>query len=388
MKVTQIKNFPISDEDGRVYYIVKVETDAGIYGLGEVVIRNWGGAIGKAIEHLSEIVIGEDPFSTEKLWQYMFRGGFFPADKVYSCAISAIDIALWDIKAKALEMPLYKLLGGPVRDKVICYPHTQGDTVADLLDNCKRHIEDGWKFVRWHQPETGPSSVYVNNMNTLEPIDSVRLAEEQIATIREAIGPDIQICFDMHTRLDTAHAVALCKAVEPYRPFFMEDPLRSENPASYRTLARHVSLPIAAGEQWATKWPFREVIEEELINYARIDLCIVGGITEALKITHWAETHYIDIVPHNPLGPVSAAACVALCMASTNVGVQEMPRRPGSYATDLFPKQIEWEGGYAWCPDEPGMGVDFNEELALNSIVDPTGWPPQLRRNDGSFTNW
>ena len=388
MKVTQIKNFPISDEDGRVYYIVKVETDAGIYGLGEVGIRNWGGAIGKAIEHLSEIVIGEDPFSTEKLWQYMFRGGFFPADKVYSCAISAIDIALWDIKAKALEMPLYKLLGGPVRDKVICYPHTQGDTVADLLDNCKRHIEDGWKFVRWHQPETGPSSVYVNNMNTLEPIDSVRLAEEQIAAIREAIGPDIQICFDMHTRLDTAHAVALCKAVEPYRPFFMEDPLRSENPASYRTLARHVSLPIAAGEQWATKWPFREVIEEELINYARIDLCIVGGITEALKITHWAETHYIDIVPHNPLGPVSAAACVALCMASTNVGVQEMPRRPGSYATDLFPKQIEWEGGYAWCPDEPGMGVDFNEELALNSIVDPTGWPPQLRRNDGSFTNW
>ena len=388
MKVTQIKNFPIADEDGRVYYIVKVETDSGIYGLGEVGIRNWGGAIGKAIEHLAEIVIGEDPFSTEKLWQYMFRGGFFPADKVYSCAISAIDIALWDIKAKALEMPLYKLLGGPVRDKVICYPHTQGDTVADLLDNCKRHIEDGWKFVRWHQPETGPSSVYVNNMNTLEPIDSVRLAEEQIATIREAIGPDIQICFDMHTRLDTAHAVALCKAVEPYRPFFMEDPLRSENPASYRTLARHVSLPIAAGEQWATKWPFREVIEEELINYARIDLCIVGGITEALKITHWAETHYIDIVPHNPLGPVSAAACVALCMASTNVGVQEMPRRPGSYATDLFPKQIEWEGGYAWCPDEPGMGVDFNEELALNSIVDPTGWPPQLRRNDGSFTNW
>ena len=388
MKVTQIKNFPISDEDGRVYYIVKVETDVGIYGLGEVGIPNWGGAIGKAIEHLSEIVIGEDPFSTEKLWQYMFRGGFFPADKVYSCAISAIDIALWDIKAKALEMPLYKLLGGPVRDKVICYPHTQGETMANLLDNCKRHIQDGWKFVRWHQPETGPSSVYVDNMNILEPIDSVRLAEEQIATIREAIGPDIQICFDMHTRLDTAHAVALCKAVEPYRPFFMEDPLRSENPASYRTLARHVSLPIAAGEQWSTKWPFREVIEEELINYARIDLCIVGGITEALKITHWAETHYIDIVPHNPLGPVSAAACVALCMASTNVGVQEMPRRPGSYATDLFPKQIEWEGGYAWCPDEPGMGVDFNEELALNSIVDPTGWPPQLRRNDGSFTNW
>ena len=388
MKVTQIKNFPIADEDGRVYYIVKVETDSGIYGLGEVGIRNWGGAIGKAVEHLSQVVIGEDPFSTEKMWQQMFRGGFFPADKVYSCAISAIDIGLWDIKAKALDMPLYKLLGGPVRDKVICYPHTQGDTMSELLENCKRHIDAGWKFVRWHQPETGPSAVYVDNLNTLEPVESIRIAEQQIATIREAVGPDIQICFDVHTRLDTAHAVALCKAVEPYRPFFIEDPLRSENPSSYRTLARHTSLPIAAGEQWATKWPFREVIEEELVNYARKDLCIVGGITEALKITHWAETHYIDIVPHNPLGPVSAAACVALCMASTNVGVQEMPRRPGSYATDLFPKQIEWEDGYAWCPDEPGMGVDFNEELALDRIVDPTGWPPQLRRNDGSFTNW
>ena len=149
-----------------------------------------------------------------------------------------------------------------------------------------------------------------------------------------------------------------------------------------------MSLPIAAGEQWATKWPFREVIEEELINYARIDLCIVGGLTEALKITHWCETHYIDIVPHNPLGPVSAAACVALCMASTNVGVQEMPRRPGSFATDLFPQQIEWEEGYAFNPGRPGLGVDFDEAVAATRQVSARAWPPLLRRNDGAFTNW
>jgi galactonate dehydratase len=151
MKVTQIKNFPIADEDGRVYYIVKVETDSGIYGLGEVGIRNWGGAIGKAVEHLSQVVIGEDPFSTEKMWQQMFRGGFFPADKVYSCAISAIDIGLWDIKAKALDMPLYKLLGGPVRDKVICYPHTQGDTMSELLENCKSHVDANEQISTRHQ---------------------------------------------------------------------------------------------------------------------------------------------------------------------------------------------------------------------------------------------
>ena len=137
-----------------------------------------------------------------------------------------------------------------------------------------------------------------------------------------------------------------------------------------------------------SKWPFREVIENETIDYARIDLCIVGGITEALKITHWAETHYIDIVPHNPLGPVSAAACVNLCMATTNVGVQEMPQQPGTFANDLFPKQIEWEDGYAWVPDAPGLGVDFDESVAEANRADPRGWVSQLRRNDGAFTNW
>jgi galactonate dehydratase len=311
----------------------------------------------------------------------MFRGSFFPADKVYTCAISAIDIALWDIKGKALGLPVYKLLGGPVRDKVICYPHNQGRTNEELVENCLRTTQEGWKFVRWGQPITGAK-------RQLEPVKSIRMAEKQMALVREAVGPDIEICFDVHTRLDTAHAIALCKSLEPYKPFFIEDPLRSENPGSYRTLARHVSLPIAAGEQWASKWAFREVIEEELMNYARIDLCIAGGLTEALKITHWCETHYIDIAPHNPLGPVSAAACVALCMASTNVGVQEMPRRPGSFAKDLFPKQIKWEEGFAYAPNMPGLGVDFDEELAEKRRVTPTGWPPFLQREDGAFTNW
>ena len=388
MKVTNIKSYSVADGDGRPYFIVKVETDEGIYGLGEVGISFWGEAIAKAIDHLAEMVVGEDPFCTEKLWQHMFRGGFFPADKVYCCAISAIDIALWDIKGKALNMPTYKLLGGPVRDKVVCYPHAQGRTNEELVENSVSFVEEGWKFVRWGQPETGGTFEYQGGEGRLEPVESMRIAEQQMAMVREAVGPDIQLCFDVHTRLDTAHVVAMCKTLEPYRPFFIEDPLRSENPASYRTLARHVSLPIAAGEQWATKWPFREVIEEELINYARIDLCIVGGLTEALKITHWCETHYIDIVPHNPLGPVSAAACVALCMASTNVGVQEMPRRPGSFATDLFPQQIEWEEGYAFNPGRPGLGVDFDEAVAETRQVSARGWPPQLRRNDGAFTNW
>ena len=375
MKVTQIRSFSVRDEGGRDYMIVRVDTDAGHHGLGEVGIRNWGRAIGSAIDHLSELVIGADPWETERLWQEMFRSGFFPADKVYTCAISAIDIALWDIKGKSVDMPTYKLLGGPVRNKVVSYPHTQGKTIDELVANSVAAVEAGWKFVRWGQPETG-GGFEASGISTLEPVESMKIAVEQMGRVREAVGWDIQMTFDVHTRLDTAHVVQMCKDLEEFKPFFIEDPLRSENQGSYRNLRRQVNLPIAAGEQWASKWPFREVIEEDLIDYARIDLCIVGGITEALKITHWAETHYIDIVPHNPLGPVSAAACVSLCMASTNVGVQEMPRRPGSYATELFPKQIEWADGYSWCPDAPGLGVEFDIDAAERAWVDPHGWPP------------
>jgi len=387
MKVTAIKRFCFWDSEKRKYFIVKVETDRGIAGLGEVGIPHWGGAIDQAIEHLSEIVIGADPLATEKLWQAMFRTGFFPADKVYSCALSAIDIALWDIKAKMFDVPLYKLLGGPVRDKVACYPHIQGVGVSSLVNNALEAVDRGWKFLRWHLPsafEAGESTDH----HLIDPRRSISHMVEQIAAVREAVGDEIELCIDAHTRLDTANAIELCQQLKPFRPFFIEDPLRSENPQSYQTLSRHTSLPIAAGEQWASKWEFRQVVEEELINYARIDLCIVGGITEAQKITHWCETHYIDIVPHNPLGPVSAAAGVALCMSATNVGVQEMPAAPGTYANDLFPKQIQWSDGYARCNEEPGLGVVLNEEAALSNRAPLNTQPPILRRPDGSINNW
>ena len=388
IKVTGIKSFCVADSDGRPYFIVKVETDQGIYGLGEVGIYRWGTAIQEAINHLSDVVIGQDPYETERLWQRMFRGGFFPADRVYSCAISAIDTALWDIKGKALGLPVYKLLGGPVRNKVVCYPHSQGRTNDELVENCVKAVDEGWKFVRWGQPETGGELEYRGNHGRLEPVKSIKLAEKQMSLVREAIGPEIQICFDVHTRIDTAHSIKLCRALEKYDPFFIEDPIRSENPASYNTLKRHVSVPIAAGEQWASKWHFREVIEKELIDYARIDVCIVGGLTEASKITHWCETHFIDIAPHNPLGPVSTAACAALCMASSNVGALEITQTPGSCDTELFPVQVESVGGFIIPREVPGLGVDIDAELAEERRVESPGFPPILYRPDGSFTNF
>ena len=189
MKITQIRSFSVQDEDGRGYMIVRVDTDAGHHGLGEVGIRNWGRAINEAIEHLSEFVIGADPWSTEKLWQEMFRSGFFPADKVYTCAISAIDIALWDIKGKSIDKPVYRLLGGPVRNKVVCYPHVQGSEIPDVVESAKGLVGQGWKFLRWHNLETSP---YSPDMNTVfDPLASARKTIESFAAVRDAVSAEI-----------------------------------------------------------------------------------------------------------------------------------------------------------------------------------------------------
>ena len=380
MKITGVKTFPIT-AGGRGFHFVKVETDEGIYGIGESGINSAGLAVDEGAKHLGRMITGEDPLAHERLWQMMFRGGFFPGDRIMCSAISAIDIALWDIKGKALGLPVYRLLGGPVRDKVVCYHHTQNPdgNVEGLVKNAIKDKEDGWKYLRWHVFETEP--------DMFEPAESVRFAVEQVKAVREAVGDEMELCLDVHTRLDTPMVIRLCQELEPYKPFFIEDPLRSENPGSYRTLARHVSLPIAAGEQWASKWQFREVIEEELINYARIDLCIVGGLTEALKVTHWCETHYIDIVPHNPLGPVSTAVCNHLCLASTNVGVQEMTVAPGTHLPDVFPVQMPFERGYMLQPEAPGLGLEFDEDAANEYSFEPR-FTPEFRRRDGSFTNW
>ncbi|MDP3063636.1 MAG: galactonate dehydratase [Chloroflexota bacterium] len=376
MRITKVKSFPMYAD--RQYMFVKVETDEGIYGIGEagITFREW--AIEGAVRHLESLLVGQDPFRTEYLWQKMARVAFFPADKIICAAISAIDIALWDIKGKALNQPLYNLLGGLCRDKVVCYPHNRGETLAELLASCRKTVSEGWRFARWGLASEG---------DVLEPSAAVRRGVAEMEAVRDTVGPEIEICYDVHTRLDTPDAIRFCRDVEQFKPFFIEDPLRSENENSYGTLARHVSVPIAAGEQWATKWPFRAVIENEWIQYARIDLCIVGGITEALKVARWCEAHYIKLACHNPLGPVSTAACLHLDLASDNVGVQECPRVPGGYMVDLFPVQAPFEKGYLLPPKGPGLGIEFDEAAAVKYPYKP-GHAPEYRRLDGSFTNW
>jgi galactonate dehydratase len=377
MVITDVKAYPIWGGN-RNFFFVKVETDTGQYGIGEGGLTWRERSCAEAVTHLKSLLVGQDASRIEHLWQCMFRGGFFPADRVICSAIGAIDIALWDLRGKALGVPGYELLGGKVRDRVVCYPHAVGADVGELVAHSKQLVAQGWRFIRFGVPSQGES---------FEPSRAVREAVRQFAAIREAVGDDIEICIDAHTRLDPPDAVRLCRELEPFRPYFVEDPLRSENMHSFHALARQVAVPLAAGEQFATKWEFRELIEEDLIQYCRIDLCICGGITEARKVAGWCETHYIPLAPHNPLGPVSTAACLHLDLATSNFGVQELPRVPGTLLPEVFPVQVPFANGYLLPPTSPGLGVEFNEEAALDCEV-RLGHSPQLRRSDGSFTNW
>jgi galactonate dehydratase len=379
MKITDIQAYPVWGGHRNFLFVV-VDTDEGIYGVGEAGITGREKAVIGAIDHFRDLLLGEDPFRVEHIWQVLFRGGFFPAQRILTSAISAIDIALWDIKGKALNVPIYELLGGLVRDKVVCYPHNRGevDNVNTLVESCLETKEEGWKFVRWGLPNDG---------QILEPRQAVRQAIGQFQAVREAIGEEIEICFDVHTRLDLPEAVWLCQEVEQFNPFFIEDPLRSENPDSFKTLRPRTRVPLAAGEQFSSKWEFRQLIEEEWIDYARIDLCIVGGFTEARKIAGWCETHYIQLAVHNPLGPISSAACLQLNLATPLVGVQEQPRKTGTVLTDVVPVQPEWKDGYLLAPTRPGLGVEFDREAAKQHPFQARELP-HLRRKDGSFTNW
>lgn len=377
MKITNVESYPMWG-GSRNFLCVVIDTDEGLYGVGEAGITGRELAVMGAIEHFKPLLIGQDPMRTEHIWQLLTRGGFFPAQRILMAAISAIDIALWDIKGKALNVTIYDLLGGRVRDKVVCYPHNTGNDTTALVESCQQSAEEGWKFVRWGLPSDG---------DILEPRQAVLKSVEQFRAVREALGDEIELIFDVHTRLDLADVLWLCREIEPYRPFFIEDPLRCENPDSFKTLRPRTAVPLAAGEQFCSKWEFRQLIEEELIDYARVDLCIVGGFTEAKKIAGWCETHYIKLAVHNPLSPISSAACLQLNLVCPNVGVQEQPRRSGVMLTDVIPVQPEWDDGYLLAPTRPGLGIEFDREAAKKHPFQMTE-PTHLRRRDGSFTNW
>ncbi|WP_421853581.1 galactonate dehydratase [Oricola sp.] len=377
MKITRIT--PVLAKEWRTMLFVKVETDEGVTGIGEAGLTSRELAVAGMMESLAPLLVGHDAFRIEHHWQRMWRSGFHPSGQVLSSAIAAIDIALWDIKGKALGVPVYELLGGKVRDKVDTYCHIGGATPQALLEMAKERVADGWNCIRW-EPFAHPDGLF-------EPAKAVSRAIEEYALLRRELGDEVELCFDAHTKLSVTEAVRLCRGIESSRPMFVEDPLRSENPESYRRLRNQVAVPIAAGEQFGSKWNFRAMIEEELIDYARIDLCIAAGLTESRKIAAWCETHHIDLATHNPIGPVSTAACLHLNVTTPNMLVQELPRRPGETMPDVMVSHHRWQDGWLIPSDAPGLGVEVDWDGFERYPFEHENLPI-LHRQDGSYTNW
>lgn len=385
MKITDIKTYPVWTGH-RHFLVVKVETDEGLYGLGEGGMTTRELAVKGAVEHYREWLIGRDPMRIGALWQEMYRSQYFEGGRVLTSAISAIDIALHDIAGKALGVPVYQLLGGKHRDYVPCFVTTGGASYEELRDNATHLIEQGWKVLRLSMAQPNAQE----DPALFEPRESIPLTAEWMTRLRQEVGLGPVLGVEYHHRLSVAEAASFCQRMPKGTLDFLEEPIRDECPEAYEALRRMTDVPFAIGEEFASKWQFLPYIERGITNFARVDVCNVGGLTEAKKVAGWAEAHYIDLMPHNPLGPVCTAASVHLAAAVPNFAWLEIwVRREGERrpADDLFPVQPRLEGSWIPVPDAPGLGVEMDEEA-----VAAQSWRfyefPHLHRRDGSHTNW
>lgn len=388
MKITDVRPFVVfSPELGRNFTFVRISTDEGLTGLGESGANRKEAAVAGLVESWASHLIGQDPTRIEHIWQTLWRGQFFRGGHVHSSALAAIDIALWDLRAKSLGVPVYDLLGGRVREYARCYCHVHGKGrgtagIDSMVADATSRISEGWDVIRFDVEDWGESS----RRGVLDQGRAVAWTVDAFAALREACGEEVEICIDFHQRLTPANAVRLAKALEPFRPFFIEDPIRPESPDVYRSLRQQISSPIATGEQIASKWEWQTLIEGDLMNYCRIDLGICGGLTEARKVAAWCETHFIEQAPHNPLGPIATAACLHFDLSTPLFAVQELVWRP-EVIPGIVQTDMRLEGGKLFSGGAPGLGVELNEPAALESPFQPVPWPI-LHRDDGSVTDW
>lgn len=393
MKIIDIKPYPVW-VGHRNQLLVKVETDEGIYGWGEAGVSGRELAVAGAIKHYREFLIGKDPMQRSALWQEMYRSQYFEGGRVLTGAISAIDIALHDVVGKALGVPVYQLLGGKHRDYVPCFATTSGSSLDQLLDNVRLLLDHGWNVIRIGavQGPFGRKGELVSGDRTLfEPRESIGVTAAWLTKVREAVGLGPVLGVEYHHRLTVAEAASFCQRMPSGTLDFLEEPIRDETPEAYAMLRQMTDVPFAIGEEFSSKWQFLPYIERGLTNFARVDVCNVGGLTEAMKVAGWAEAHYIDLMPHNPLGPVCTAATVHLAAAVPNFAWMEIwisPTQQQSYpSAEIFPQQHKLEGNWFPVPDTPGLGVEVNEDYVRSQSF--KFWEaPRLHRRDGSYTNW
>ena len=393
MKITDIKTYPIWVGQ-RNQCVVKVETDEGVYGWGESGLSGRELAVAGAVQHYREFLIGRDPMRMGALWQEMYRSQYFEGGRVLTAAISAIDIALYDIAGKALGVPVYQLLGGKHRDVVPCFATMFAPTLEGLIENAQLLLNNGWTVMRTVPGYTSVSGYKGDGgeaEGVWEPWASIGVTARNLTKLREAIGPEPVLGIDYHHRLSVAEAASFCQRMPTGVLDFLEEPIRDESPEAYASLRQMTPIPFAIGEEFASKWQFLPYIERGLTNYARVDICNVGGFTEAMKVAGMAEAHYIDLMPHNPLGPICTAATIHMAAAAPNFAWLEVRVSPTEQVrfsdADLFPVQPVLDGAGFPVGDAPGLGIEVNEELAQAQSF--KFWEaPHLRRRDGSYTNW
>jgi galactonate dehydratase len=386
LKITDVKPYPVW-VGHRNQCLVKIETDEGIYGWGESGMSYRELAVAGAVRHYREWLIGRDPMQRGALWQEMYRSQYFEGGRVLLGAQSAIDIALYDIAGKALGVPVYQLLGGKQRDYVPVFA-TVFSSGEKLIEEVQFLLSHGWNVIRTFaaHPDTG------EDRTIWEPRASIGPTARQLIKLREAVGSDPVIGVEYHHRLNVAEAASFCQRLPAGTIDFLEEPIRDETPEAYEALRRMVQVPFALGEEFSSKWAFLPYIERGLTDLVRLDICNVGGFTEAMKVAGWAEAHYMDLMPHNPLGPICTAASVHLAAAVPNFSWLEVFANPlqqgrGHYDETIFPVQLQLDGPRFPVPTAPGLGVEVDETYIQRQEF-KFAEPPHLRKRDGSVTNW
>jgi galactonate dehydratase len=358
------------------WQFLRVTTDAGVEGWSEAVLEGNLRSVHAAVESMAEYLIGQDPRAVAHHWRRMYSGNFYRGGPVLTSAISAVDIALWDIKGKLLGAPVYELLGGPVRTAVPVYCHISGANADELIADAKTVIDAGFRLMKTSL--TGPAP----RLPTRAYVDG---EVERFYRLREAIGTSYEFAVDFHGRATPALSATLVRELEGAHPWFVEEPCLPENPAAMRDIKASTSLPIATGERLFTRWGFREAIEARIADVYQPDVCHAGGISELPKIAAMADAHYAQIAPHNPLGPIALAASLQVDCVCDNVLAQELVRDLGA---DLLEEPFKLVDGMIPAPEGPGLGVKVNFE-AVRALDDDGSWhTPTLSYPDGSVAEW
>ncbi|SFG87871.1 galactonate dehydratase [Duganella sp. CF458] len=382
MKITKLTTYRIPPR----WMLLKIETDEGVVGWGEPVIEGKARTVETAVHEFSQYLVGQDPRRINDLWQVMYRGGFYRGGAILMSAIAGIDQALWDIKGKALGVPVYQLLGGLVRDRMKTYSWVGGDRPADVIAGIKTLREAGFDTFKMNGTE---------EFGIIESSAAVDAAVARIAEIREAFGNQIEFGIDFHGRVAAPMAKVLLRELEPYRPLFVEEPVLAEQAEYYPRLAESTSIPLAAGERMFSRFEFKNVFQAGGISIVQPDLSHAGGISECLKIAGMAEAYDIALAPHCPLGPVALAACLQVDFVSYNAVLQEQSMgihyNKGGELLDYVVNKEDFkiENGFIKPLPKPGLGVVVDEQRVIEASRNAPDWSnPLWRHPDGSVAEW